>query len=337
MSGADSDADRADEITERYRAASAADPVRPGDSVRESVFAYARSVVADQAPRGVTSAHTRRPAANDSSWRLSAAASVIVAVFATLLAWHLHRPAPMRDSGPDPATSELSASKQPATESSASGEPSAPLPGDRGASAAPTPNAVAARSRERVNAVSEARSRRHDAAADSGIEGTSVASPRQEPARIAAGSGAENATPESNASDAQRGLENPIAKAQLAPSPATAPPDVPARRSQALEAAASAHAGTAAGSPLVTAAESGDLHRVDQLLHSGTSTEQTDARGRTALLVATLRGDATMVRRLLAAGAHTDVVDEDGDTPLAAARRQGLPELVSLLEHATHP
>jgi len=128
MSGADSDADRADEITERYRAASAADPVRPGDSVRESVFAYARSVVADQAPRGVTSAHTRRPAANDSSWRLSAAASVIVAVFATLLAWHLHRPAPMRDSGPDPATSELAASKQPATGSSASGEPSAPLP-----------------------------------------------------------------------------------------------------------------------------------------------------------------------------------------------------------------
>jgi len=43
------------------------------------------------------------------------------------------------------------------------------------------------------------------------------------------------------------------------------------------------------------------------------------------------------VRRLLAAGARADVVDEDGDTPLAAARRQGLPELVSLLEKATHP
>jgi len=76
---------------------------------------------------------------------------------------------------------------------------------------------------------------------------------------------------------------------------------------------------------------------VDQLLRSGISTEQTDARGRTALLVATLRGDLTMARRLLAAGAHADAVDDGGDTPLAAARRQGPPELARLLEGASHP
>ena len=316
MSGGDFDADRADELTERYRAASAADPARPSDSVRESVFAYARTVVADQASRGVTSARTRRPAANDYSWRLSAAASVIVAVFATLLAWHFLTPAPVRDIGPSPAAAEVAASNQPATGSTVAGEPSAPLPVERGTSAAPAPNAVAARSRERVNALPDARSRRHDAAADSGVADTSVASTRQAPARIAAGSAAENATL----------------------SPATAPPpNLQARRSQALEAAASARAGAAANSPLVTAAESGDLERVEQLLRSGMNTEQTDARGRTALLVATRRGDATMVRRLLAAGARADVVDENGDTPLAAARRQGLPELVSLLEQATHP
>jgi hypothetical protein len=35
---------------------------------------------------------TSPPAANDFSWRISAAASVIVAGFATLLAWHLHAP-----------------------------------------------------------------------------------------------------------------------------------------------------------------------------------------------------------------------------------------------------
>jgi hypothetical protein len=318
MSGAGSDADRADDLTERYRAASAADPARPGDWVQESVFTYARTVVADQAPRGVTSA--RRPAANYSHWRLSAAASVIVAAFATLLAWHFRVPAPVRDTGPNPATAEVTASNQAATGSTASSEPSAPLPADRRATA-PVPNAVTARSRERVNA----------------SPGPSVASARQAPARIAAGSAAENVTPASNASDAQRGLENPIAAAQVAPSPAAAPPNVEARRSQALEAAASARASAAASSPLVTAAEAGDLERVDQLLRSGVSTEQTDARGRTALLVATLRGDATMVRRLLAAGARADAVDEDGDTPLAAARRQALPEIVSLLEQATHP
>ena len=87
---------------------------------------------------------------------------------------------------------------------------------------------------------------------------------------------------------------------------------------------------------LLVAAESGNLERVALLLRLGTSTEQTDARGRTALLVATRRGDLPMVRRLLAAGARADVVDEDGDTPLAAARRQGLPELARLLEEALH-
>jgi ankyrin repeat protein len=85
------------------------------------------------------------------------------------------------------------------------------------------------------------------------------------------------------------------------------------------------------------AAESGNLELVDQLLRSGVSTEQTDARGRTALLVATLRGDMTVARRLLAAGARVDAVDAGGDTPLAAARRQGPPELVQLLERASHP
>jgi ankyrin repeat protein len=85
------------------------------------------------------------------------------------------------------------------------------------------------------------------------------------------------------------------------------------------------------------AAESGDLERVDQLLRSGLGTEQVDARGRTALLVATLRGDLPMVRRLLAAGARVDVADADGNTPLAAARRQGPGELERVLERATQP
>jgi len=316
MSGADSDADRPDELTERYRAASAADPARPSDSVRESVFAYARTVAADQAPRGIMRMRSR--AANDSSWRLSAAASVIVAVFATLLAWHFHTPAPVRGTEPNPAASEVAAGNKSATGSSASSQPSEPLPIDRGASAAPAPNAVAARARERVNASADARSPRHDA-------------------RIAGGSAAENATSDSDASDARQVLENPPATAQFSPSPAAAPPNVQARRAQAPEAAASARAGIAASSPLVSAAESGNLDRVDQLLRGGVSTEQSDARGRTALLVATLRGDVAMVRRLLAAGARADAVDQDGDTPLAAARREGLPELVSLLEQAAHP
>jgi hypothetical protein len=159
----------------------------------------------------------------------------------------------------------------------------------------------------------------------------------QAPARLAAGATAGNTASSESATDAKRRLEIPIAGAQVAPSAAAAPPNVEAPQSQALDAAASAGSGVAPNAPLVMAAESGNLELVDQLLHSGVSTEQTDARGRTALLVATLRGDMTMARRLLAAGARIDAVDAAGDTPLAAARRQGPPELAQLLERANHP
>src|SRR5437879_1297406 len=95
MNGADSDDERADELTERYRAASAADPARPSDSVRQSILAHARTVAADHATRGTATERTRRHAANDPSWRVTAAASVIVAGFVTVLAWHFHRPTPL--------------------------------------------------------------------------------------------------------------------------------------------------------------------------------------------------------------------------------------------------
>src|SRR2546430_3143267 len=94
MNGADSDDGRADELTERYRAASAADPARPSGSVRLSILAHARTVAADHATRGAATARTRRHAPNDSSWSIAAAASVIVAGVVTVLAWPFSRPTP---------------------------------------------------------------------------------------------------------------------------------------------------------------------------------------------------------------------------------------------------
>jgi hypothetical protein len=319
MSGADSDDDRADELTERYRAASAGDPTRPSDSVRLSILAHARTVAADAVTRGAATGRTRRPAANGSSWRLAAAASVIVASFATVLAWHVHVPTlrPAQESN-SPVSSAIAPHPEAAAGSTESSQPSEPLPVDRSATAALAPNAVTTRSRQRAVSPAEASRPARDAAAELDTEGTSVTSSRQ--ARVADSTAAENTT------------------AQLAPSAAAPPPNAEARRSRALNAAAPAP--TTAPAPkslLITAAESGDLERVDQLLRSGISTEQADAQGRTALLIATLRGDIPMVRRLLAAGARADAVDEDGDTPLAAARRQGPPELARLLEQATHP
>jgi len=337
MSGARSDDDRADELTERYRTASAADPARPGDAVRDSVFAYARTVATDAATHDIARVAGRRPAANESSWRISAAASVIVAGLATLLAWRLH--APLRPAGqePNPAPSQITEQNPAAPGYAVSAGSSEPAQVDRPASAAPAPNAVTTRSRERAGEA-KAPGSAHDTAAELGTaEG--VASSLQAPARLARSATAKNASSGESASDAESKLENRIAGGQVAPSAAAAPPNVqaPAPRYQAKNGAVSADTGVAANSALVRAAESGNLELVDQLLRSGASTEQTDARGRTALLVATLRGDLAMARRLLAAGAHADAVDDGGDTPLAAARRQGPPELARLLEGASHP
>ena len=297
MSGADSADDRADELAERYRAASAADPTRPSDSVRLSILAHARTVAADAVTRGAAPGRTRQPAANGFSRRLAAAASVNVAGFATVLAWHFHAPTPRpAQESNSRVPSTIAPHPEAAAGSTESSQPSEPLPVDRSATAALAPNAVTTRSRQRAVSPAEASRPARDAAAELDIQGTSVTSSRQATARVADSTAAENTA--------------------AAPAPTTA---------------------AAPKSLLVAAAESGDLERVDQLLRSGISTEQADAQGRTALLIASLRGDIPMVRRLVAAGARADAVDEDGDTPLAAARRQGPPELARLLEQATHP
>ena len=336
MSGADSD-DRPDDLTERYRAASAGDPVRPSDALRQSILAHARTVAMDHATERMVPAPTRRPAANDPSWRVTAAASVIVAGLAAVLAWNVHSPTPAPAHRPDPTSSNLAAHGQAAAGPAVPKQASEPLPVEGPASTAPAPNAVTARSRQRTLVQAENPRSAHDAAADLEMKRESAATTSQAPASVTRATAAENAASGGTAIEADPAFGRGTASSQFVPPPAPPPSRVEARRSPALSAAASDQATAAPTSPLVTAAESGDLERVGQLLRSGISTEQADARGRTALLVATLRGDLPMVRRLLASGARADVVDEDGDTPLTAARRQGSPELVRMLEQGTRP
>ena len=147
MSGATCDDGRADQLTERYRAASARDPVRPSDSLRQSIFAYARSVAAEHATRGVATGPARRRAANVSRWRLSAAASVIVAGLATVLAWHFHPPAPgpARQSTPPP--SNVARRDGLAAGSTVPGPPAESATTAQRPNTAPAPNAITSRSR----------------------------------------------------------------------------------------------------------------------------------------------------------------------------------------------
>ena len=340
MSDADPDDDRAEDLMALYRAANAADTARPSDAARRSILTYARTVAGDHATRSRASAPTRRPPTRYSSWHMSAAASLLVAGFATLLAWHFRVPtseSPQPPRGPPPKSSQDGRTAAALTEyaagSRASSAPSEPATIEAPSGPAPAPNAVTARSSERRFAREQpSRGERY-----SDLEGGSATSLRQAPPKAARASAANNALEARRASD-EAALENPSSRAKLAASAAPPPPaSLEARQPPAPRATSSAQKEAAPGAPLLTAAESGDLDGVDQLLRRGIGTEQTDARGRTALFVATLRGDLPMVRRLLAAGARVDVADADGDTPLAAARRQGSAELERLLERAAQP
>jgi uncharacterized protein len=330
MSRPDPD-DRPDDLTERYRAASAQDPARPSDAIRQSIFAHARMVAADQTVER-TGPHGNRPrAANDPSRRLAIAASVIVTGLATVLAWHFHTRGPAPGQRPDAASWNIAADKRLAAAPPATGaeKASEPKPPESQARAAPAPNAVTAPSRQRLVAQAESPPTPHDetpwrahngAPAAFKSEAGSAASSREAFASVEV-SAERNADLASNVSAAGSESESRIT----------------AHGSAAPRAAASDRAKAQPAPPLIAAAESGDLRQIEQLLRGGASTAQADARGRTALLIATLRADLPMVRRLLAAGARADAADENGETPLAVARRQGSPELIQMLERGTQP
>jgi len=299
MSRTDTDDDRADGLTERYRAASAADPARPSEAVRRSIIAHARTLAGQRSTGAAVMARNIGSAARFPRWPVAAAASVIVAGFAAILAWRLRVPPP--SPLPTAVQTRPAAVAEEKTEQAPSGAaPPESFVAVPRASAPVAPNAVTTRSRERRLAQAEV-------SAAAATARAAPAGPRE------AGKTADSA--QSMESVTVTGMRRMPSQADAV-------------------AALSASAAPAPGAPLVDAAESGDLGRVDQLLASGISIDQTDARGRTALLIATLRRDVPMVQRLLAAGARTDLADQSGDTALAAARRLGSPEVTRLLEQA---
>jgi ankyrin repeat protein len=71
--------------------------------------------------------------------------------------------------------------------------------------------------------------------------------------------------------------------------------------------------------PLLDAANAGDLAGVRDALADGAAIDGHDQDGRSALSLAALRGDAPMVKFLLTQGADPNLQDEAGDTPLLLA------------------
>jgi hypothetical protein len=89
------DQDDADGLIDRYQRASAADPSRPSDAARAAIAAQARVAAAARAERnGAARLETRTPAANDSHWRMRAAAGLAVVAVGALVAIQISRHPP---------------------------------------------------------------------------------------------------------------------------------------------------------------------------------------------------------------------------------------------------
>ncbi|MES2945667.1 MAG: ankyrin repeat domain-containing protein [Pseudomonadota bacterium] len=83
-----------DELTRRYREASAQDPYRPGPQVRQAVRAHAQLLLASRQAEPDTTVLAGRPAANQSRWKLSLLASIALFGLTGLLFLQFERGTP---------------------------------------------------------------------------------------------------------------------------------------------------------------------------------------------------------------------------------------------------
>lgn len=291
-----------DELTLRYREASAHDTRRPGDHVREVVRAHAQSVIASASDDAARPLYTRTPAANQSHWKISLLASIALAGITGLLVLQFDRGRPEEkelvfgrpDASPAARLPELPPVKS--EPGKTPGSPEAPVKAARKTTAASTATPKPA--------PAQAPARRADAA----------------PTGESSGSLAPAAVPTLRAS--------PAAAARA---PAAQQNDnnmAPAAPQTRMKAAASSDLDLA----LRQAARTGNTPQLERLVAQGATVNSPDEAGRTALMLAVMNNHTATVQRLLALGASAAVTDHEGFTALQHARRLGLDGIATLLE-----
>jgi hypothetical protein len=300
--------DPGDDLIERYRRASAADPSRPSAHVRESILAHARELAASRAGASALQRLVRTgSAANEPNWTLRLAGTLAVAGIAGLLLIpFLHLGSEGDRARQTPATVAVSPAGAPETTT------------DRLAVAASAAKPEATAAGGAIDATDQA-------AAPAAKRGAAPSAGRAELAQTAApaqkAASAESAAPAPTAASAQLAAPAPAA----GPAPERSMAGARAARAPTMPVAVEAVP------VLLQAAQSGDIGLVKSSLERGVSLEMTDSLGRTALMLATIHGHANVVRVLLDAGANVDAADRAGATPLERARTQQLPEIARLL------
>lgn len=302
-----------DDVTLRYREASAQDERRPSDRVRQAVHAHARMLAAANL-RATERVSAKAPAANQSRWKVSMFASVLLAGLAGLLVLQFDRGTPQEKElvrgapVPGVATAPV-ASPVPAPESALDKDKAA----DAGSSVLATKPPAAMEAPP-----ARARTRPTVEPAELSAEERPTAEPF--PATPPTDSRSQAAPAQDAAMQARPGGRMEL---KAAPAPAAAAP-----RQNAL---AGGMQGPA--SALHEAARAGRMPELERQLTSGTTQlNAPDAAGRTPLMLAVIAGHADAVQRLLAAGANRALVDHEGLNALQHARRLGRERIAAMLE-----
>ncbi len=343
-----------DELTERYREASAQDTRRPGAHVRDAVRAHAQMVIATGKAQGAHAAAgpvpTQTPAANQSRWKISALASLALVGLTGLLVLQFDRgtdeekdlafgqpsasapPAAVTTPVPAPAnTPATTAPQTPQTKARAKAEPESPSPPALNSPATPVAPKTAPQPAVREQAAAKAEAETAQAF------GGAAPPPLASPPAAAPAVPAPPPAPAAIAQDSAR-FSGSARTADAATGSQAVTPSAPLQRADAPVAAAPAAAAPAArpaaAPAAVTAAPAAAEQRQEKSAAPARSlrAEATGSLGLAGPLQQAARsGNLQQLERLLQQGAPLNAADSAGRTPLILAVLQGHTAVVQRL------
>lgn len=306
-----------DELTLRYRQASAQDPSRPSDRAREAIRKHALM----RLPVSASDAGASRPAAaNRPRWNVAQFASVLLVCFAGLLVLQFDGNAPQPKRASDQLLQQPGAGIPPVLLQA----PAVPAPAQTAPAVARDEEPSTPANQVQAAPAPLARQRRAEPQAP--VERSAPApSPAPPPLNARGDAAAGAAIPRS---EIPSQAESDVSAAQRKSSDASTQPPPPPRS------AALGRLSDGAPSDLARAAREGRVAELDRLIAQGAVIDAPDEAGRTPLMLAAISGHADAVRRLLAAGAITTLTDREGLTALQHAQRRGLVGVAALIEAA---